>query len=139
MGHGGRNTRLVLPRPWTSQYSRRPSALVAKPDASGARARVPVSVTLMSGPRLEDEVEGRLGGAAEAGEAGRFDDRADARLAGLRAEREPDLLRQRGRRAQQRGERVVGAADRVQVVLDAVAGVRLHDHPRAVRLERAEH
>ncbi len=31
---------------------------------------------------------------------------------------------------------VVGAADRVEVVLDAVAGHRLDDHPRAVRRER---
>ena len=63
------------------------------------------------------------------------DDLADARLAGLGAEREPDVLRQRRRRAQQRREAVVGAADGVEVVLDAVAGGRLDDHPGAVGRE----
>ena len=67
------------------------------------------------------------------------DDVADARLAGLRAEREPDLLRQRRGRAEQRREPVVRAADRVEVVLDAVAGRRLDDHPRAVGGERLAH
>ena len=66
-------------------------------------------------------------------------DVAQPRLAGLRAEREPDLLRQRGGRAEQRRGRVEDAADRVEVVLDAVAGERLDDHPRAVGGERLAH
>jgi len=41
---------------------------------------------------FEDEVEWRLGRAAEAGEAARGDDLAEPRFAGLGAEREPDLL-----------------------------------------------
>ena len=48
-------------------------------------------------PRLEHQVERRLGRAAEAGEAAGRHDVADPRLAGLGAEREPDLLRQRRR------------------------------------------
>ena len=67
------------------------------------------------------------------------DDLAQARLAGLRAEPEADLLRQRGGRADQRRGAVVDAADRVEVVLDLVAGERLDDQPRAVVVERAEH
>ena len=69
----------------------------------------------------------------------RGDDVAQARLAGLGAERQPDLLGQRGGRAEQRRGRVVDAADRVEVVLDAVVGERLDDQPGAVVVERSEH
>ena len=88
-----------------------------------------------AGPRRP--VERRLGDAAEAAEPGAGHDLADAGLAGLGAERQPDLLGQRARRAQQRRERVVGPPDRVEVVLDAVAGRRLDDHPGAVGRQRA--
>ena len=63
----------------------------------------------------------------------------DSGLAGLGAEGQAHLLGERGRRAQQRRERVVGAPDRVEVVLDAVAGLRLDDHPGAPRGERRVH
>ena len=42
-------------------------------------------------------------------------------------------------RAEQRRERVVRAPDRVQVVLHAIAGPRLDDHPRAAGRERVAH
>src|SRR3954451_8417218 len=48
IGHAGRRTIVGAPAPWPSQYSRRPSGVVAKPCSSGCRARVPVSVTLMA-------------------------------------------------------------------------------------------
>src|SRR5262245_56012688 len=51
---------------------------------------------------FEDEVERRLGGAPDAAEAGLAQDVAQARFASLRAEREPDLLRERRRRADER-------------------------------------
>src|SRR6266481_3579467 len=46
---------------------------------------------------LEYDVEGRLAHPAEPAEPGAGDDVADAGLAGLRAQREPDVLGQRGR------------------------------------------
>src|SRR4051812_37087341 len=51
------------------------------------------------GTRLEDHVDRRLGRAAHAREAGLGQHAAQARLAGLRAEREADLLRARRRHA----------------------------------------
>ena len=56
----------------------------------------------------------------------------DPRRPGLGAERQADVLRERRGRAQQRREPVVGAPDRVQVVLEPVAGGGLDDHPHAV-------
>ena len=53
-------------------------------------------------------------------------------LAGLGAEPEPDVLGERGGGAEQGGEPVEGAADRVEVVLGAVACVGLDDQPGAV-------
>src|SRR4051794_610170 len=79
------------------------------------RARMPVSLAAMSRPRLEPERERRLGHGAEAREARRFGDVADARLTGLGAERQAGVLGERGRRAKQRGEPVVGAPDGVEV------------------------
>ena len=75
-------------------------------------------------------------GAPHVAEAARGDDLAQLRLAGLRAERRADLLRQRGRHADHRRAGIVEPADRVQIVLQAVAGHRLDDHPGAVRLQR---
>ena len=89
--------------------------------------------------RFEHEVERRLGGAAEAREAAARDDLAQARLAGLRAQGQADFLGARGGRADQRRGRVEDAAHRVEVVLDAVAGERLDDHPGAVGRERLAH
>ena len=64
---------------------------------------------------------------------------AQPRLAGLRAERRADLLRERRLRADQRRHRVEEPADRVQVLLDVVAGERLDQQPGAVRAERLAH
>src|SRR5580692_3063458 len=64
-------------------------------------------------PGLKDRVERRLAGPAEAGKARLGDHVADPGLAGLGAERQPDLLRQRRGGAQQGREAVVGPPDRV--------------------------
>ena len=53
-------------------------------------------------------------------------------------ERQADLLGERGGGAEERRGRVVDAADGGEVVLDAVAGERLHDQPGAVGVERCE-
>src|SRR5262245_13961943 len=71
-------------------------------------------------PCLEDQIERRLGRAADAGEPRLLEHLAQPSLAGLCAEREADLLRERRRRADERRDRVEDAPDRVQVVLDAV-------------------
>ena len=89
--------------------------------------------------RFQHEVERRLGGPPDAGEADRSSTAFSRASPRLRAERQPDLLRQRAGRAQQRRERVVRAPDRVEVVLDRVAGPRLDDHPRAAGRERGPH
>src|SRR5215217_7491913 len=109
----------------TSTSSRSAASRSASSAAERAAVFCAGSVTRTSWTCLEDEVEGRLGGAPEAREAGA--------LAGLGAEREPDLLRQRRRRADERREAVVHAADRVEVLLDPVAGGGLDDHPAPVR------
>ena len=54
-------------------------------------------------------------------------------LARLRAEPQADLLVQRPRRADHRGQAVEGPPDRVQVLLERVAGHRLDQQQRAVR------
>ena len=83
-----------------------------------------------------DDVERRLGGAAELAKAPAGDHLAQPRLAGLRPQREPDLLRLGGRGAEQRRGRVIDAPDRVQIIFDLVTGERLDDHPGAVGRER---
>ena len=80
-----------------------------------------------SGPRFEHQVERRLRGAAEAGETGLFHDGTQSRFAGLRPERGA-VARQRHRHADLRGRAVVHAADRIEIVLDLVAGERLDQH-----------
>ena len=75
----------------------------------------------------------------EAAEPGGHGDVADPGRAGLGAERRADRLRQRGRRAQQRREAVVGPAHGVEVVLDPVAGGRLDEQPHAVGGEGLVH
>src|SRR5690606_7874869 len=88
---------------------------------------------------LHDAVEGRLGDAGEPGEPGGGSHVVDPCRARLGAQGETDVLRQRRRRAQQRGEPVVGTSHRVEVVLHPVAGHRLDDHPGPVRGEGAVH
>ena len=129
--------------------SARRRARRSPPRRGSARASAPRAEAPASSPRLAGAVSlgvgrcghgrasnTRLNGVSAARrkrlEAAGLHDVADPRLAGLGAERQPDLLRERRRRAQQRREPVVRAADRVEVVLDAVAGVGLDDHPRAV-------
>ncbi len=53
------------------------------------------------------------------------------------AERRTNLLGQGGRHADHRRGGIEQPAHRVEVLLDAVAGHRLDDHPRTIRLERA--
>jgi hypothetical protein len=57
----------------------------------------------------------------------------------LGAVRELAALGERVGGAEYRREGVVGAADRVEVVLHAIAGLGLDDHPRPVVGERAAH
>ena len=62
---------------------------------------------------FQDEVEWRLGGAAHARESALPEYVAEPRLAGLRAERETDLLGERRRRADHGRGTVEDAPDRV--------------------------
>ena len=133
---GGRTTAAAPSRSASGRSTRsagRGSRARPRPTAASGRERPALDEPFVVGredvllqadgsrPCLEDEVERRLRRAAEAREPARRDDVADPRLARLSAEREPDLLRQRGGRAEERREAVVGAPDRVEVVLDAVA------------------
>src|SRR4029434_4716207 len=61
------------------------------------------TMVVISGAGFEDEIEGRLGGAAEATEASCCHHFAQALLTGLGPEGEADLLRERVGHAQQRG------------------------------------
>src|ERR1041384_7743555 len=83
-----------------------------------------------SWPGLEDEVERRLGGPAEAGEPCPDHDVGDRRLARLCPQREPAALRERIGHAEEGGQRVVRTTDGVEVVGHGVACAWLHDHPR---------
>ena len=103
---------------------RRPSSV----DRSGPRPPWP----LLSGPRVEDQVERRLGGPAQAGEAGVGHHLALGRLVRLCPERVAAGLRQRVGDAQERGEVDVEPPHRVEGVRDGVSGGGLHDHPGAV-------
>ena len=71
------------------------------------------------GRDLQHEVERRLGRAPHAREAALVEHLGQALLAGLGAERQPDVLAERRRRAEHRRARVEHAPDRVEVVLDA--------------------
>jgi hypothetical protein len=81
-------------------------------------------------------VHQRVCRSAEASEAGSLDDVVNPGFSGLRAEGQADLLRQRAGRAQVVREGVVGAPERVEVLLNGVARKRLDDHPGAVRGQR---
>src|SRR5689334_6607933 len=74
---------------------------------TSARRRV------VSEPRLEYHIEWRICGPPDRGEAAGGDDLAQLCLAGLSAERNADLLRQRGRNADHCGCSIVQTADRV--------------------------
>ena len=88
-------------------------------------------------PRLEDEVERGLGGAAEAGEPAFGHHRAQAPLACLSAQRQPDLLVERRRRADHRRRAIEHAPDRVEVLLDAIARVGLDGSVRPITRDAA--
>ena len=86
--------------------------------------------------QFEDQVDRRLRGAPQLGKPSFVRHLAQALFARLRTEAEPDLLRQRVRRARHCRCGVVHAADRVQVFLQPVTGIGLHQQDLAVRLER---
>ena len=90
-------------------------------------------------PRFENQVHRRVHRAAEALEARARHHRSQARLASLRTQTHAAFLRQRAGRAQQRGCRVVRAPDRIEILLDAIARVRLDDHPGAIGRQRLQH
>src|SRR5207245_3994123 len=77
-----------------------------------------------------------LFGPAEPAEPGLRRDLADGFLSGLGTQRVAAGLRTGGRHADERGERVVDPAHRVEVLRQRVAGQRLDDQPGAVRVER---
>src|SRR5207344_1927146 len=79
------------------------------------------SVQVELRPRFEHQVERRLRRAPEALEAGRGHDLAQSCFAGLRTETERDFLAARSGRAHERRSAVEDAADRVEVVFDAIA------------------
>src|SRR5580700_2244831 len=88
-------------------------------------------------PRLENQVEWCLCGAAESREAAARHNLAQALLSRLRPQSQSNFLRQRGRRAQKCGRAVKRAANGIEIVLEFVARERLYDHPRSVLLEPA--
>jgi hypothetical protein len=88
------------------------------------------------GGQFEDQVDRRLCGAPQVGKPGFLRHLAQALFARLRTEAEPDLLRQRVRRARHRRGGVVHAADRVEVLLQPVARTGLYQQHLAVGLER---
>ena len=89
-----------------------------------------------SGPRFEDQVEGRLRRPADAGEARLAADLRQPRLARLGAEHVRPLLGDRMRAAEPGRAGIVDPADRVQVVLDLVGGIGLDEQQRAVLGQR---
>src|SRR3954471_18207081 len=88
------------------------------------------SLLLSLRPRLEYQVERRLRGAPERGEPCRERDLAQPALPGLRAERRSTAGERVGNAEHRRGG-VEHAADRIQVVLDAIMRERLDNHPRS--------
>src|SRR5581483_4167621 len=97
------------------------------------------SVPVYLRSRLVNDVERSFCCAAEAAEARFGNNFADARFSSLCAQTQPDFLRTRAGRAQQRGERVVHASDWIQIVLQIVFSIRLDDHPCAVFCQRLAH
>src|SRR3954453_12556233 len=93
--------------------------------------RLRASRRLRSG--LEDDVERGLRRATHGVEGRPQQTPGEPVFTGLRAEPETDLLGQRARGADDRGKAVVGPSDRVQVLLESIAGVGLHQEQGAVR------
>ncbi len=88
------------------------------------------------GGQFEDQIDRRLCGAPQVGEPGFTRHLAQALFARLRTEAEPDLLRQRVRRARHGRRGIIHAADRVQVLLQPITGIGLYQQHLAVGLER---
>src|SRR3954453_20452372 len=74
-------------------------------------------------PGLEDDVERGLRRPTHGVEAGLEHQLRQPGVTGLRGGAETDLLGQRARGADHRGQAVVGPSDRVQVLLESIAGV----------------
>src|SRR5690242_13087521 len=92
-----------------------------------------------SWPGFEDQVKWRLCGPAESRKATARDDFLQALLPRLRSKRKPYFLRQGCRRTQQCGRSIKRAPNRVEIVLQLIAGKRFDDHPRTVLLKPAVH
>src|SRR3981189_3937536 len=86
-------------------------------------------------PRFHDHIERRLGGATHAGEAALEYDLAQSGLAGLRAERGADLLRQRRWHANHGRCCVVQTPHGIEILFETIARHRLADHPGSVVLQ----
>src|SRR5271166_6057965 len=99
-----------------------------------ARAHQCLSTPSRLRPCLQNQVERRLGRAPHATESALFEHLRQTRLAGLRPQREADLLGERRRRANHGRGAIEDPPDWVEVFLDAVVGERLHNHPCAVRV-----
>src|SRR5215470_12356691 len=105
----------------------------AAPRTGILRAKAsPTTRSRCSGSSFQDHIERRFGRAAESCEAAFHNYIAQPRLARLSAERQPDLLGQRGWRADKCRSAVEDSPDRVQVLFDPVVRHRLDDHPRPV-------
>src|SRR5712691_13404775 len=115
---------------WRPRESSRPVGLVSMA-GPGALA----AATKPLWPRFHDHVERRLGSAPHAREAALENDLAQSGLAGLRAERGADLLRQRRWHANHGRCRVVQTPHRIEILVETIAGHRLADHPGSVVLQ----
>ena len=73
---------------------------------------------------LQNDAERGLGCPANVGEPGLAEHDRQLTFTGLRSESQPGFLCQRPWRADDRGHAVIGPPDRVQAVLEGVAGVR---------------
>src|SRR5262245_26119589 len=105
----------------------------AAPRTGILRAKAsPTTRSRCSGSSFQDHIERGFGRAAESCEAAFHNHIAQPRLARLSAERQPDLLGQRGWRADKCRSAVEDSPDRVQVLFDPVVRHRLDDHPRPV-------
>jgi hypothetical protein len=91
------------------------------------------------GPRLQDHIEGRLGGSPNVAEAASTDDLPQFCLASLCSKGRANFLRQRSRHTYHRGGPVVESPDWGQIVFESVACHRLDNQPRAVRFELLAH
>src|SRR3977135_1329487 len=85
------------------------------------KLRPPEPTRSESGARLQDHIKRSFGGPPDEPEPPRLDDLAQLRFAGLGAKRGADFLRQRSRDADHRRRGVIQAADRVQILFEAVA------------------